>query len=320
MSKAATELLFHRSTVFNPYANLSLEQLFMEGLKPNEQLLFLWQNRHSVVIGRNQNPWKECRVGELEQSGGFLARRLSGGGAVYHDIGNLNFSFISPKDSYCLERNQHIICEAVGSFGIDARVSGRNDVEANGMKFSGNAFFETKESICHHGTLMVAVDTEKLSLYLQPDPRKLKAHSIDSVRSRVVNLCELEAHIDIESLSRALVTSFSKAYGFQASPLPEKSLPQALALSEKTGFFASPEWRFGKAFSPSFEYAQHYPWGTLDVLLRVESGIITDALVFSDALDTGIAERLCSRLLEQPFSEDAFPSLLSRILDEKGSR
>ncbi|MCL2826160.1 MAG: lipoate--protein ligase, partial [Eggerthellaceae bacterium] len=226
--------LFLRSTSTNPFANLALERLLMDEVLPGEQLLFLWQNHRTVVVGRNQNPWKECRIAELEKDGGFLARRLSGGGAVYHDSGNLNFTFISPKASYSVERNLRVICDAVKSFGLDAAVSGRNDVEVEGMKFSGNAFFETDKASCHHGTLMIDVDVEELSRYLQPDPRKLSSRSIDSVKARVVNLQDLNSLVTVVSLGDALVEAFAREYGAPACEMSSDRLPQPSSLSRET--------------------------------------------------------------------------------------
>ena len=149
-------LSYFISSSTNPYLNLAVEEYLLETVKPNQLILYLWQNERTVVIGKNQNAWKECRFQELEADGGHLARRLSGGGAVFHDLGNLNFTFLMPSGDYDLSKQMSVILEAVRSLGIDAQKSGRNDVTVDGKKFSGNAFCKRSKVKQHHGTLLTS--------------------------------------------------------------------------------------------------------------------------------------------------------------------
>ena len=162
------QLKLYEGQSFDPQLNLAVEEYLLQTVEPDCCILYLWQNQNTVVIGRNQNAWKECRTTLLEEEGGHLARRLSGGGAVFHDLGNLNFTFLVPTDCYDLEKQLSVIQLACRSFGIEAVRSGRNDILAEGRKFSGNAFYQSGGRSYHHGTLLVDVDMTRMSRYLNP--------------------------------------------------------------------------------------------------------------------------------------------------------
>ncbi|PKN46926.1 MAG: CTP synthase, partial [Deltaproteobacteria bacterium HGW-Deltaproteobacteria-20] len=159
-----------RSPDTDPWKNLAREEFLAGDCADDEAIFYLWQNAHTVVIGRNQNAWSECRLDLLESEGGRLARRSSGGGAVYHDLGNLNYSFILPRTHYNMERQLGVVLAALRSLGVDAEFSGRNDLLLEGRKFSGNAYQLTRRRGLHHGTLLLSVDMSKLSRYLNVDP------------------------------------------------------------------------------------------------------------------------------------------------------
>ena len=205
-------LLVCRSRGFDPYENLALEEALLHRVGEGELILYLWQNERTVVIGRNQNPWKECRTALLSEEGGHLARRLSGGGAVFHDLGNLNFTFLMPAQDYDLPRQLTVIQRACRSLGIPAERSGRNDLLADGRKFSGNAFYKHNGKAYHHGTLMVDVDLDRVQRYLSPSKAKLAAKGVESVRSRVVNLREFVPTLTVEQLADALIAALAEVY------------------------------------------------------------------------------------------------------------
>ena len=201
-----------KSAVTNPWFNLATEDWIFNTLDADSHTLFLWRNSETVVIGRSQNPWVECKTDKMEADEVFLARRQSGGGAVFHDLGNTNFTFLSPKDDYDQVANFTIIINALKKLGIDAKLSGRNDMQVGDKKISGSAFKHAADRSFHHGTLLVNADMQKLGDYLNPHPLKLKAKGIKSVRARVANLVEFNEDITHEILSQAIIEAFCACY------------------------------------------------------------------------------------------------------------
>ena len=189
----------------NPHRNLAIEEYLTDTVPEDTLIVYLWQNKHTVVIGRNQNAWAECRTAELERDGGTLARRLSGGGAVYHDMGNLNFTFSLRTEDYDLRKQQSVIVEACRMLGVPAEISGRNDILTNGCKFSGNSFYSHNGCSFHNGTLLLSVDMANLGKYLTPSKVKLESKGVASVRSRVINLTELVPTLSVAQMADAMV-------------------------------------------------------------------------------------------------------------------
>ena len=278
------KLWIYEGQSYDPHYNLAVEEYLLESVEPGQGVLYLWQNRNTVVIGRNQNPWKECRTTLLEQEGGHFARRLSGGGAVFHDLGNLNFTFLVCLEDYSVPRQMEVIRSAVASLGIPAEVSGRNDILARGRKFSGNAFYKNGRQAYHHGTLLVAADMEKLGRYLHPSRAKLKAKGVESVRSRVVNLQELNPAVTVDSLKKALQEAFSNVYGLPVEELPAIRLDET-AIGQLTQRNRSWQWNYGQKLPFTFECEDRFSWGEVQVQLQIEHGIIQNTKLYSDCLE-----------------------------------
>lgn len=293
----------------DPHRNLAVEQALLETVGEDECILYLWQNRHTVVIGRNQNAWKECRTEALEADGGFLARRLSGGGAVFHDLGNLNFTFLVRKENYSLDRQLDVIVEACRLLGIPAERSGRNDVLTGGRKFSGNAFYEHNGRSYHHGTLLVDVDTAAMGKYLSPSKAKLEAKGVASVRSRVVNLKELKPGLTIEEMAARMEEAFQSVYGLPAGRMEESALDAAYvdSLAERN---RSWEWLYGRDISCALQCGRRFPWGECELRLTVEGGVVSQVTVYTDAMDWALAPALEQALTGCPFRKE---ELLKRL-------
>jgi lipoate-protein ligase A len=296
----------------NPWFNLALEEHLFSTIHEDEVIMYLWQNHDTVVIGNNQNPWKECDLNTIEADGVKVARRLSGGGAVYHDIGNLNFTFIAGNALYDQERQLNVILEAVNSFGFSAAFSGRNDLLIDGKKFSGNAYFYGDSASFHHGTLLVCADLMRLSKYLTPSNHKIISKGIDSVSSRVMNLNAGKQEITISDLKERLITSFQSEYGecaFSKSFFQDSETMQELdGLYEK---YSSWQWIFGE--SPSFEvhFEKGYSWGEIWIGLALVDGCIHEIKIFTDTLILTFVQKMKEAL--QGISYD-FPSIEKALL------
>lgn len=277
-----TMILSTRET--NPYHNLALEEYLLLHVREEECILYLWQNRHTVVIGRNQNCWRECRVEELERDGGFLVRRLSGGGAVYHDLGNLNFTFLVRKSDYDTEKQLQVILKAVQKLEICAEKTGRNDITVDGRKFSGNAFYQTGDCCYHHGTLLLHADKEMMSRFLNVSGEKLKSKGVASVRSRVANLSEFCPDVTVEKMEGALREAFGEVYGCPVTEFPTQRLEKE-EIRRGAVRFASAKWKYGRKIPFQAGKEKRFSWGELQIWLDVDQGTVQNAEVFSDAMD-----------------------------------
>ena len=305
-----SSLSIYKSSGLDPFGNLAREQVLLEHGPKDCIILYLWQNENTVVIGRNQSAFKECRVSLLEEEGGKLARRLSGGGAVFHDHGNLNFTFLMPQEDFDVRRQLEVICRACRTFGIPAEISGRNDLTAHGQKFSGNAFYKNGNRAYHHGTLLMNADMSKLGRYLSPPIAKLKAKGVDSVRSRVTNLCDLAPGLTRDALVEQLIFAAEAVYGFTAQSLqftPEME-KETIRL---TDHYASQAWRFGANTPASFSCEKTFPWGSVSLELQIEKGIISHAAVFTDAMEWELSHQLQDALEGREFTRTAILESLS---------
>ncbi len=306
------------SSSFDPYYNLALEEYLVNNVAENEVILYLWQNENTVVIGSNQNPWKECKCKDLETSNGKLARRLSGGGAVFHDLGNLNFTFIASKALYNLEKQLQVILTAIEKQGIKAEFSGRNDLEVDKKKFSGNAFYFTETSAYHHGTILIDVDMSKLGTYLQVSKEKIQSKGIDSVQARVVNLKSLNPNITVETIKNSLKESFKELYGGSCKEFI--FTPEVFNLYNLYDKYSSWNWIYGE--SPSFDITleNKFTWGHIEIGLCIEKAIIKKSVVYSDAMDNNLIVKIGTILEGTPFNITSMCEKirsLSKTLDEE---
>lgn len=206
-------MLIVQSQSTDVYRNLAVEEWLFDHADRRGPVLFLCVNSPCVVIGKNQNPWKECRLSLMEKEGVPLARRISGGGAVYHDEGNLNFGVIVPRTEYREEKQYELIFQTLDKFGVKASKLRKNSLAVDGLKFSGQAFSFRGQHVLHHGTLLVNSDLNRLGRYLGSEIEGIQTKAVASVPSDVMNLSEAAPGLTVEKLSDALMETFRKMYG-----------------------------------------------------------------------------------------------------------
>ena len=308
------------STQTNPYLNVAVENHLLSQPSDGDITLYLWQNRRTVVIGQNQNPYAECDVAQLEQDGGYLMRRSTGGGAVFHDLGNLNFSFVVPYEMYDLMRQFSVLQRAVAAYGLATEVSGRNDVLCQGRKFSGNAFAKGKNQRLHHGTILIRTDVEQLQRYLKVKPAKLQKHGVASVQSRVVNLSELVPEITAQNIIPRLISAFEQEYGAPLHTIDFDTVAALPDVQELYSEFASAKWKYGRWQQFVAQQSAQFDWGGVEVAVQVDeaAGIIRSVDIASDSLFPDIIEQaqqlLTGASIHQPPAISHLPEQAQQML------
>jgi len=308
-----------KSTDNNPWFNLATEDHIFRDMDPSVDVLFLWQNQSNIVIGRHQNPWAECDLEAMEENGVLLTRRQSGGGAVYQDLGNSCWTFLSGKSAYSVERNFQLVIAALKRLGIEAEVSGRNDITVEGRKVSGSAFKLAADRAFHHGTMLLHTDLARLGSLLRPDQRKLQSKGVTSVRSRVANLSEWVPGLDHGKFCDALVAAFRDHHGEDApvEMLDRSSLEVIPGLAAYYEHQSDWKWRFGE--TPEFEITlqTRFDWGLVDVHLNTARGVVAAAKVFSDSLHPEMIDGVTDVLVGVPYRGEALADAVREVTLER---
>jgi len=245
-------MLIVQSKSTDVYRNLAVEEWLLDHA-PQLPVLFLYVNDPCVVIGKNQNPWRECRLSLMEEEGVELARRISGGGAVYHDVGNLNVSVMVPRTEYVEQKQYDLIFKATALRHSQLSKTGTSSLAVDGLKFSGQAFCHRRDRTLHHGTILVNADLARLGRYLEPEFDGIETKAIASVPSEVANLSQFAPELTVEKLSAALIEQFIGMYG--SSGVVEYGsdgmVPEEELLSSK-GKNSSKVWKLGH--TPKFTF------------------------------------------------------------------
>lgn len=310
------------SDSYDPWFNLAVEETIFRQMPTTQRVLFLWRNADTVVIGRAQNPWKECNTARMEQDNVRLARRSSGGGAVFHDLGNTCFTFMAGKPEYDKSVSTALVISALQTLGINATASGRNDLEVDTpdgvRKISGSAYKETKDRGFHHGTLLLNADLTRLADYLNPDPKKLQAKGITSVRARVANLSDIAPGLTHEQICESISEAFFALYGERviAEHISPQALPDLPGFVETFARQSSWEWNFGQAPAFSHLLDTRFSWGGIELHFDVEKGHISRTQLFTDSLNPAPLEALAERLQGVVYRSDTLQQECEALIAE----
>ncbi|WGI36736.1 lipoate--protein ligase [Mesomycoplasma lagogenitalium] len=296
---------------YSPFYNLVLEELMIKDDNNKEDIVYLYQHNNAVIIGRNQNAHSEVKFDVLEKENIDLYRRNSGGGAVYHDLGNLNFSFITKKDERSYEKFLEPVMEFLKTLNLNVEFKGRNDLVVNGSKFSGNAQFIYKDKMVHHGTILFNVDLTKLSKVLNPSKLKMESKGIKSARQRVTNLLdELEQKISIQEFIDKFALFLKEKYNATDFIIPENYYQKIDEIAE---YKKSNDWLLGK--NPEFSFFNEAK--TDGGILQIKANVIKnkiDSLQFQgDFLSKADINEIIPLFLNKNYDKKEIENILNSI-------
>lgn len=288
----------------DPAYNLAFEEYILTHRMQGDYLL-LWQNDNTVVVGQNQNAAAEINRAFVDAHHIHVVRRTTGGGAVYHDLGNLNYSFITDEDGSALqfERFTAPVVDALRALGLQAEASGRNDILVDGRKVSGTAQRIYKNRILHHGTLLFDSDAGMVAGALNVDPEKYRSKGRKSVRSRIGNIREsLPKDMDLPEFWAFLKTFFGAA-GCVADALAPEELAQVRSLKEEK--YDTWEWTYGR--SPRYNYTEkrRWPGGSLEIFAEIHAGCIEQLQFYGDFMSASSMDEIIQALTGCPFRPEA---------------
>ncbi|MGM0846416.1 MAG: lipoate--protein ligase [Bacillota bacterium] len=275
--------------ITDPRINLAIEEYALKNLDINETYLLFYINEPSIIIGKNQNTIEEINTEYVESENLHVVRRLSGGGAVYHDLGNLNFSFITKDDGESFHNFRKFtepVIKALQKLGVNAELSGRNDIEAEGRKISGNAQFSTKGRMFSHGTLLFDSEIENVVSALKVKKDKIESKGIKSIRSRVANISEfLEEKISITEFRSMLLRYIFDVNEIEEYELTEEDWKNINELSKER--YQNWKWNYGKSPKFNLQHSHRFPVGSIDIRLEVNKGLIENCKIYGDFFGVG---------------------------------
>ncbi|MGG2016273.1 lipoate--protein ligase [Bacillus sp. S10(2024)] len=309
-------LFIDNKGITDPTINLAIEEYCVKNLDINETYLLFYMNEPSIIIGKNQNTVEEINADYVREKGIHVVRRLSGGGAVYHDLGNLNFSFITKDDGdsfHNFKKFTEPVTVALGKLGINAELSGRNDILAEGRKISGNAQFATKGRMFSHGTLLFDSEIDHVVSALNVKLDKIQSKGIKSIRSRVANIAEfLNEKVTIEEFKQILLENiFEGESEIPTYELTEEDWKEIHKISEER--YRNWEWNYGKSPKFNLQHTHRFPVGQVDVRLEVQKGVVSECKIYGDFFGALDVREIEERLSGKVFDKEAFAVALADV-------
>ncbi|PKY29054.1 Lipoyltransferase and lipoate-protein ligase [Rhizophagus irregularis] len=272
------------SKSMDPWTNIAFEEWLFKDTNPQEIILFLWRNNSCAVIGRNQNPWKECNVRLLQKHDIPLIRRKSGGGTVFHDIGNTNYTLIMPRIDFTRKHTAELVVRALTTrLDIPAYVTERHDIAVNGLKVSGSAFKLVMRRAYHHGTMLIDTDLDRIKRYLNVKRQNLITKGVESFPSPVTNLCNYSSTVSHESFCEAVKDYFTEYYrdyvnhgsNKSATTVDEEFISNIPKVAEYREEFKTWEWVYGQTPDFTHKFEKEFEWSHVKALFESKNGIIT---------------------------------------------
>lgn len=282
--------------ITDPRINLAIEEYVLKNMDiEKDDFLLFYINQPSIIIGKNQNTIEEINTDYVEENDVIVVRRLSGGGAVYHDLNNLNFSFLTKDDGDSFHNYKKFtqpVVDALAKLGVNSELSGRNDILAEGKKVSGNAQYSTRGRMFSHGTLMFNLDIDAVVNSLKVKQDKIESKGIKSVRSRVANIIDfLPEKITVEQFRMEILKSiFGGEENIQYYELSEEDWANIHEISENR--YQQWEWNYGKSPRFNIQKTKRFPSGSIDIRLEVNKGIIEEVTIFGDFFGVGDVEEI----------------------------
>lgn len=298
-----------------PQFNLALEEYVFTSLDEFDEIFLLWINEPSIIIGKNQNTIEEINLDYIEEHDINVVRRLSGGGAVYHDYGNLNYTIISKSkesSAFNFEVFTRPVIEVLGQLGVKAEFSGRNDITIDGQKFCGNAQYMKKGRVLHHGAMLFDTDLTVLGNALKVSQDKIASKGIKSVRSRVTNIVDqLEEKITIEDFKELLLNHMFKDMELKEYKLTDEDYENINRLMEER--YSTWEWNFGQSPKFNIEKSKRYAAGKVETKIDVEDGIIKSLKIYGDFFGGGEISHIEDKFKGVKYKEDEIMKVLDDI-------
>lgn len=303
------------SNSLNPYFNLALEEYMLKSFDSEEGIIFLWRNSPTIVVGNNQNTIEEINMSFVNERKIKVVRRLSGGGAVYHDLGNLNFTFLeSLRETINLDIKKFTlpVVNALNKLGTPAQITGRNDITINDRKISGNAQRLFQNKLLHHGTLLFDVDLDVMSQALKVGFDKIQSKGIRSVRSRVTNIKPyLNKEMSITEFQEYILKELFQTSEIKQYLLSDYDIEQTNKLVEKK--YSTWEWNFGYSPPYTIKNSQRFSGGKIEILLDVEKGTIKNCQIFGDFLSLYDISEIEKALQNKHYKSETIEKILSQF-------